>query len=370
MTEKTDVRIRMLGGFSLLVNNESKDELIIKSKKGKSLLQYLILKHDAAVTNFKLIEALWPNEESANPENALKTLVSRFRAILNQCSPGLGTCIRASRGGYQFHQIAGLSVDVFDFEACTQQLEGLNVLTQDKMELYHKAIDLYAGDLLAGSDQDDWVIGMCVGLHGRYMKIVYAYLNELKLQEKYNEIIQTCRLALENYVFDEHFHIELMQALVKTNRSNEALLQYKHVTNIHFRYLGVRPPEGIQQFYKHIVMAGDTLEMSLDAVRNELKEYGEVHGAFECEYAVFREIYNLQMRNLERLGSGMYIAMTMISSMDGEAINALKLDDIMNGLAGVLKAHLRKGDTFTHFSPSQYALLLPSVNANSGRIVM
>ena len=85
---------------------------------------------------------------------------------------------------------------------------------------------------------------------------------------------------------------------------------------------------------------------------------------------MFREIYNMQMRNLERLGSSMYIAMIMITSMDGEPLSPLKLDDIMKGLSEVLKAHLRKGDTITHFSPSQYALLLPTVNMDSGRMVM
>ena len=110
--------------------------------------------------------------------------------------------------------------------------------------------------------------------------------------------------------------------------------------------------------------------MNIDTIRDELQEFGDVHGAFECEYAVFREIYNMQMRNLERLGSSMYIAMIMITSMDGEPLSPLKLDDIMKGLSEVLKAHLRKGDTITHFSPSQYALLLPTVNMDSGRMVM
>ena len=229
---------------------------------------------------------------------------------------------------------------------------------------------IYTGDLLAGNEQDDWAISTSVNLHGRYIKIVYTYLNLLKAEERYTDIIQTCRFALETDPFDERLHLELMQALVKSNRNNEALMQYKHVTSMHYRYLGVKPPEGIQEFYKQIIQAGDTLDMNIDAVRDELQEYGEVHGAFECEYAVFREIYNLQMRNLERLGSSMYIAMVMITSMDGEPMEPLKLNDIMTGLSEVLRAHLRKGDTITHFSPSQYAMLLPTVNMDSGRMVM
>ena len=55
------IRIRMFGGFSLFVNNECFDQVIAKSKKGMSLLQYLILKEDAVILNYKLIEVLWPN---------------------------------------------------------------------------------------------------------------------------------------------------------------------------------------------------------------------------------------------------------------------------------------------------------------------
>jgi len=150
------IRIRMFGGFSLFVNNECFDQVIAKSKKGMSLLQYLILKEDAVILNYKLIEVLWPNEESTNPENALKTLISRFRAILNGCSEGLGGCIAASRGGYRFTLLPNMTVDLFEFEQLAEQLDGQTELTDDANELYQKVLTLYTGDLLAGNDQDDW----------------------------------------------------------------------------------------------------------------------------------------------------------------------------------------------------------------------
>ena len=364
------IRICMFGGFSIFVNDQCFDQLVAKSKKGVALLQYLILKHETPVPNYKLIEALWPNEESSNPENALKTLVSRFRTILNQCSDGLGGCIVATRGGYQFNPLENLSLDLSDFEELSKKLEGCTALTPETGAMFENVLALYNGDLLVGSDQDDWIISRSVRLHGQYIRIVYTYLDLLKAAGRHEETIQTCRFALEIDPFDERIHLELMHALVKTNRNNEALMQYKHVTNMHFRYLGVKPPEGIQEFYKQIIQASDTLEMNIDCIRSELQEYGEAHGAFECEYAVFRDIFNLQMRNLERLGTSMYIGMVMITSMDGEPLNPLKLDDIMRGLGEVLKGNLRKGDTITHFNPSQYALLLPTVNNESGRMVM
>jgi DNA-binding SARP family transcriptional activator len=360
----------LFGGFSIYVNDESLDHVISKSPKGMALLEYLILKYDTAVPNYKLIEALWPNEESTNPENALKTLISRFRSILNQCSPGLGNCIVATRGGYQFDKLEEMTLDLFVFEEISRKLSDCIELTPESSALYQEIIRIYHGDLLAGNDQYDWAVSRSVNLHSQYIKLIYAYLDLLKKEMKSEEIILTCRCALENDPFDERLHLELMQALVKVNRNNEAFMQYRHVTNMYYRYLGVKPPDGIHEFYKQIIQAGNILDMNIDTIRRELQDIDDREGAFQCEYAVFREIFNLQMRSLERVGGSIFIAIVMISSIDGDVIHPLKLDDIMHGLSGVLKKHLRKGDTFTQFSPSQYVLLLPTVSADTGRIAL
>ena len=42
----------------------------------------------------------------------------------------------------------------------------------------------------------------------------------------------------------------------------------------------------------------------------------------------------------------------------------------MNGLLEILRANLRKGDTITHFAPTIFALLLPTVNYTTGNMVM
>lgn len=364
------VRIRMFGGFSIFVRGQCCDQIVAKSKKGIALLQYLIMEHTAPVPSHTLIQALWPKQESSNPESALKTLISRLRSILNQCNPGLGGCILATRGGYQFHRVEGLLVDLLDFEDLAKSLEVCGTLTVETDAQYQKVLSLYTGDLLAGSAQEDWAISRSVPLHGQYITLVYAYLDLLKAAGRQEEIIQGCRFALENDPFDQRLHLELMQALVKTNRNNEALMQYKHVTHMHFRYLGVDPPQGIQEFYQQIIRSSDTLDMNLDAIRCELQEFGEVQGASECDYPVFRQIFNLQMRNLERLGVSMCIGIIMISTLDGEPLSPLRLDEIMKGLGQMLREHLHKGDTFTHFSPSQYAMLLPAASEESGRMVL
>ena len=97
---------------------------------------------------------------------------------------------------------------------------------------------------------------------------------------------------------------------------------------------------------------------------------GGVTGAFVCEYAVFKDIYNLQVRSMERLGLTMFIVLMKVDRVDGKPMEPLKMDDVMKRLLRVLSSNLRKGDIITQFSPSQYALLLPTVNYDTCKMVV
>lgn len=360
----------MLGGFHVFVNGVAVDEQVQKTKKGCLLLQYLILQRGKAVPCIELYEALWPNDENSNPANALKTLVSRTRATLSKLSPVFGECIATQRGSYRFNTECGIEVDVFEAENLFQQLINLKELTEEASGMYSRLLTLYTGDLLPHNGEESWIVPRNVDLHNRYLRTVTNYIDLLREKGDFDEIIRVSRIALDVDAFDERLHICLMDALVRSGRNNESLMQYKHATNIYYRYLGSQPPEELQDFYKQIITAGQELEMNIDLIKSELAEAGKVSGAFVCEYAVFKDIYHLQARSLERLGLSMFIVLMKVSTIDGMALEPLKLDEVMRRLRDVLKNGLRKGDTISQFSPTQFALLLPSVNYDTCKLVM
>lgn len=364
------IRIQMMDTFTIYINEQKADHLVTKSRKGVSLMQYLILNQGQPVPNYRLLVTLWSEDRSANPENALKTLVSRLRALLNQISPGLGKCIVADRGAYHWENLPDMTIDVFEIEHIFDELAANKDDNEARRPLFDRLMKIYAGDLLLNSEQNEWALARATTLHNKYMTAVYSYVEMLKGEENYREIANVCRAALDVDNFDDRLHMELMTALIKTNRTSEALVQYKHVMHLNYRYLGIQPSDDLQEFYKKIVHAGRTLEFNLESIRNELRESGEQRGAFVCEYAVFKEIFNLQMRNLERLGSTMFLAVIMVGDPDDSTMNSFKQDNIMNGLLEILRQNLRKGDTITHFAPTVFALLLPTVNYTTGNMVM
>ena len=362
------VYIRMMGLFTIEADGKIHEELMTKSRKGISLIQYLILERGRPVSSQRLIRELWADRRSDNPEGALKTMVSRVRATLNEISPMLGACIVSGQGTYRWQNLPHVHVDVLEIIDLLNSLRheppttGHMGKTERLMELYRG--DLYlTGDILNGQATFNW-------LHNEYLSAVYRYIELLKTNEEYTRICDVCRRASQIDDMDEQLHIELMQAMVNLNRPEEAAAEYRRLARQTRDYYDAEPGEELQLFYHDIAEAGKNIRFNLDIIRNELLEKeGGAKGPFFCEYEVFKEVYNIYMRNLERLGSSMFLGIIMLGEI-GDKSSDVRRESCMAGLQQILKDNMRKGDIITRFSDNTFAMLLPTVNYSTGNMVM
>ena len=175
-----------------------------------------------------------------------------------------------------------------------------------------------------------------------------------------------CDRALEADDLDEHLHLYRMEAMVNLNRADEALSEYRKVARRSRQYFDEEPGEELQDCYRTLMEDGRTLKFNLDVIHNELvKEEKEISGPYFCEYRAFKEIYNIQIRNLERLGSSMFLGVIMLGSS-----NSVARESGMAGLHEILRCNLRRGDIVTRIKDNMFAMLLPTVNYTTGSIVM
>lgn len=195
------IRIQMMGTFTIYINEQKADRLVNKSRKGMALMQYLILNREQPVPNYRLLATLWDEEKSANPENALKTLVSRMRALLNQISPELGKCIVADRGAYHWENLPGMTVDIYEIEQIFEELSRKREDADVRRELYARLMKLYVGDLLQDGEQNEWALARATALHNKYMAAVYGYVDLLKHEDNHREIINVMPLRAERGQF-------------------------------------------------------------------------------------------------------------------------------------------------------------------------
>ena len=362
--------IKMMGEFVIRAHGQEIGHLASKSRKGVSMIEYLILNHGRHVPRQRLINVLWFSVQNENPENALKTLVSRTRKILNQECEGLGDCIASDRGGYRWESMLGMKVDMLEIMQINEQLPR-ETDPKKREELCEELLRLYAGDLFLTGDIKGGA-GYAAALHNQYLCAMYDYVDELKEAERYNDIIRVCERALEIDSFDERLQMEYMQAMVYVNRTSEAVKHYGKMSELTERYLGAEPSDEMRSFYRQMVRSEKKVRVSLDLVRNELSETESKKGAYICDYEMFKEIYNLQIYNLERLDSTMFLGVIMLFDPEDteNTFSPEYQEEVMQGLIGILRNNLRRGDIVARFSETSITLLLPTVDYTTGNMVM
>ena len=364
-----NLEINVFGELQILVDDVDISQTIWASKKKMALLELLILNSQRPMSVARLAEAIWGEHEDINAENALKTLVSRLRKDLDE--NGLAGAIVTMPGGYMWNPDLQAKIDVFRMEEICNNLSDAKSLDPDVRDQFEELLQLYTDDLLPNSDLSKWIAPKSVYYHDLYLKTVYHYIDLLNQEEDYGDIIRVCKIALDIDAFDSMLNLELMSALLKTGKSKEALEQYQNTTNLQYTHLGLKPSDEILNFYKELIKGEKSTEAEIEEICAELRKGRPEAGAFVCEYAIFNDIYHLQMRNLKRMGTAMFLALVGVRRMDNRQMEALELKQVLSRTLDVLRENLRQGDTISRYSPLQYVVLLPSVNnAKMGRMVL
>ncbi|MDO4544616.1 MAG: BTAD domain-containing putative transcriptional regulator [Bacillota bacterium] len=363
------IEVFMLGQFSILADGEDVIQYLGNSKKKISLLQYLLVNKDVKFTNFNLFEHLWPSDDSTNPESALKTLVSRLRKDLRPL--GLGNLISTKHGVYQWNDDICDSVDIYTFSDLATKALTYSYLSEPAEKDFEKILLLYQGDLLVGYDTESWIVPRSMHYHTLYLNTIYKYIALLSEEGKYNDILRVARRALEIDKFDSKLNLELMTALLALNLKTEALTHYNYTVNLHYTQLGTKPSEDILNFYKELIKVEHDSNASLQTISEELENDDENRSAFVCDYSIFKDIYRINMRNLQRLDITIFLGVITLSST-GDATDGdlILLDKVMGFLEESLRRNLRKGDTISRYGPSQFAVLLPTANHKTGALAL
>ena len=362
------IHIQMMGEFVIHIDGREIGSLVTKSRKGVAMIEYLILNSGREVPKQRLLNVLWGGYAHSNPENALKTLISRLRKMLSDEDPVLAEAIKSVRGAYLWENMPGMHVDMLDI------MEIFELLPREKdiekrRHYYERLIRLYKGDLFLTGDIEGGE-SYQAALHSEYLDAIYDYIELLRSTEEFNHIVEVCKKAQIIDQFDDRLNMEMMQALVDSNRADEALVQYQQVSEMTEKYLDASPSDEMQDFYRKMVSSTDTLRFNLDFVRNELKEADKRRGAYVVESPdVFKDICNLQRFNLERLGFTVFLGLIMLYG-PSDMILSKEQEEAMQTLVEVLRSNLRRGDCLLRFSSTIVAVLLPTVNYTTGNMIM
>ena len=355
------IQVHMLGSFTLRAGNNLISDENNRSKKVWALLAYLICHRGTVVSQKKLIELLWGDDPaSSNPENALRITLHRLRGQLDLLWPGAGKELILHRSsGYAWNDQAPVSIDSDRFEALIQNR---NVSPRQRLEICLEALELYKGDFLERQSSENWVIPVTTHYHNLFVLLTLETVSLLSAQHRHEEAARLCRNAIAAEPYHEPLYQALMKELAAAGDTKGAANVYESLRKRLFDDFGIRPSEQTRAVYREAAHTPGDRALPIDEVLEHLQEPEVIPGAMECDYDYFKVLCHAESRAMERSGNATHVALLSVTGLAGDPLPKRSLERIMTQLGQLLRLNLRRGDTISRCSTTQYILMLPKAN--------
>ena len=338
------IEIRLFEGFAIYLNDEQILKNLSNTRKTKLFVAYLLVNRDRAVTHRELFELLWSGEDYANPGTALRTLLYRFRAMLEkEGALMLANAVVSKRGTYQWNTNLQVSIDVVDFEGLAATGFNSTVSAGHRKECLKQAIGLYTGSLLPDFETEPWMIAKASYYRDLYIDVVESYIQLLKSDKNYIEIVKVAEHAISLVGACEVLELEAAIGRMQIVGTSE------------------KGAESLERYYDQVKKFSEQLHEQTDRIQNDLEDDTIEQNAFVCDYRTFKEIYRLQRRTLARTKSTMFLALVDVrAGFEEGAADLVKYERVMADTITCLSRGLRCGDAICRKDDTQIAILFPS----------
>ncbi len=364
------LKITMLGEFSITYGENRITEQSKRSKKMWTLLQFLIANHNRDISQSELINLLWGEKSSENPVGALKTSLHRLRSCLVELQlPAGDEIVVNTMGTYAFNNRLDCDIDFDRFEALYKK----SLLAQsekEKTSLYLAAIELYKGDFLHKSKDDNWVKPINAYYHSIYLRIVHETIETMYKHKYFADLLSICRKALTIEELDDVIHYYYVKALFETGDKNSAKAHYAYVMDLFYNKHGVNPSPDFIALYEQTVKDDRSYSADFGILKGQLDDVRQETGAFYCDFSFFKHVYQLEVRDAARSGRPTHLCLMTAVSKAQEELEPKLLNRTMGKLSECIKGSLRARDVYSRYSASQFVMLLTNTTREQAEMVL
>ncbi len=364
--ENKQLKVQMLGGFSLTLGERTISCENKRSPRVWTLLAYLIFFHEKNISTEELINMLWA-DNSDNPVSALKTTLHRARTLLDTLKPGAGhEMILAGKGSYRWNPEIPLSLDCQEMNRHFQESE---TDTENKLEHLLAALALYKGDFLSSLSSEAWSLSYSALYQQIYMNILNQAVPLLEEEQRYEEAVTLCQTALLSDPYSESTYQLLMRNLLMLNRRKQVITVYEEMSKLLLSNFGVMPDQESRTIYREALNSVNQNTVSPEILLEQLQEQTPISSALYCDFDFFKMLYQAQARTLARSGDAVHTALLTLISRPGREINVSNLELAMDNAQDSIAHSLRKGDVITRCSNNQFVIMLPQANYENSCMV-
>ena len=366
--EVPELKVYMLGSFSMIYGGKPVTFRRGGTTKVLKLLQILLHNSGAkgGIPRNQLLEDLYGSEEVSDAANNLRVTVHRLKKILAESILPEYDYIQIENGIYKWQSPMRTWVDVLEFSRKVKEGEAE---THEAMryELFKQACELYRGEFLPELSGEDWVIISSVAYKKQFTTALSGVWEYLMYIQDYEKMLEFSSEAVKIYPFDEWQAMKI-EALMGLNRYKEAMDFYEETARMFFEELGISPSDRTMKLFDEMSAKMTSSYQTAGEIEKKLKEKEEKSGALYLSLPSFRDSYRLLQRILERNGQSAYLmVITMVDTKGRLAESTRKQEEYAKVLHNAIQKSLRKGDSFTKYSASQFLILLVGTNRENCR---
>ena len=351
--------VKMFGGFSMTWNGRQ----IAAGPKGRDsqfvrLLEAVIHYADKGFPRHTLEEILFEEREIDDMAHGLRVILYNARKKLEKEGLPHVSYIENRGGSYFWTEEIPVVTDAREFERIYEEAE--NEKDPDiRLRLYLEACDVYEGEFLRMQTQLIWVAQEDRHYRELFEKCVRNAAALLRMNKDYTQLEALGIRASKIQPLME-WEALTMEALIALGRDEEARRLYETTENYYMEELGFRPTFGTVDLLERLSNQLEHQYAILDEIQMELSSLAErLPGGYQCPYPVFRGIYRMIERMLERSGQSVYLMLCTIVDSEGVPLReGNALDRLSAKLGDALLHSVRRSDAICRYGKGQYLALL------------
>ncbi|MBE2225485.1 MAG: hypothetical protein IAF02_28375, partial [Anaerolineae bacterium] len=244
-TADPQLKISLFGEFSLVY--QGKPAPSFSGDRPISLLAYLLLHRQTAVSRQHLAFTLWPDSSDSQARANLRNLFYTLRQTL----PAADTYLAADSMTLQWRTDADFSLDVAEFEAALMAAKTA-VTDTDKIAQLETAVTLYQGDLLPGN-YDDWIIPLREELRQTYLDSLHQLVQLREQNGDYRAAARISQRLIQHDPLDEPAYVQLMRLYALSGDRAGVRRVYEQCATSLRRELDVEPGSVTQAAYEQLL---------------------------------------------------------------------------------------------------------------------
>lgn len=249
------LRVYLLGKFRVLLGNAEIPAARWKSRKAKTLLQFLIYSRPRGYLSKEvLMELLWPEEDPGITAKRFHVALASLRKTLEPEIVRGVTSSYISRVGDSYRIDLGEEGWV-DLENFTAELERARKESDPETSIVHflKAESLYGGDFLEEELYSEWCSGAREKFRKDYLYLTKQVVAHYERQGRYPQCLEYAQKYLEVDRYAEDIYRSLMRCYWETGDKFSLAQTFKKFKENITKELSCGLSEETQQLYRHLM---------------------------------------------------------------------------------------------------------------------